>query len=292
MIPAAFEYHAPASIAEATALLARYGDDAKVLSGGQSLIPMMKLRLATPGHLVDIGRIPGLQSLREADGALRIGALVREADLDGSEVVRARYPALHDASRVIADPLVRNLATVCGNLAHGDPANDHPAVMLALGAELVATGPGGERRIPAAAFFVGPFTTALAATEILTEIRVPAPPPRSGGAYLKLERKVGDFATAAVAVQVALAPSGACERAGIGLTNVGPAPIEAKRAGAFLRGKRLDEPTVREAGRLAAEEAEPIEDLRGSVAYKRDLVRVLTARALRTAAQRAAGSAA
>ncbi len=287
MIPAAFEYHVPTSIGEATALLVRFGDDGKVLSGGQSLIPMMKLRLATPRHLVDIGRIPDLGYLREDGGVLRIGALVRESDLEASPLIRSRYPILLDTSRVIADPLVRNLATVCGNLAHGDPANDHPATMLALGAELVVAGTGRERRIPAGAFFLGPFTTALETGEILTEVRVPSPPPRSGGAYVKLERKVGDFATAAVAAQVTLDASGSCIQAGIGLTNVGPTPIQAKRAEAVLRGKRLDDGAARQAAQLAAEESQPTEDLRGSVEYKRDLVRVLTARALRYAAERA-----
>lgn len=289
MIPAAFDYHAPSSLAEATALLARHGEDAKVLSGGQSLIPMMKLRLASPRHLVDINRIPGLAYIREADGNLRIGALAREADLEESDLVRTRYPILLDASRVIADPLVRNLATVCGNLAHGDPANDHPAAMLALGAELVATGPKGERRIAVGSFFTGPFATALARDEILTEVRVPTPPPRSGGTYLKLERKVGDFATAAVAVQVTLGPGGECERVGIGLTNVGPTPIAARKAEAFLKGKRPDEAVVKQAAQLAAEEARPAADLRGPTEYKRDLVRVLTARALRKAIERARG---
>ncbi len=289
MIPAAFEYHVPTSIAEATALLARHGDDAKVLSGGQSLVPMMKLRLVTPRHLVDINRIPGLGYVREADGALRIGALCRESDLEQSDLVAARYPILVDTCKVIADPLVRNLATVCGNLAHGDPANDHPATMLALGAELVAVGPGGERRVAVGQFFTGPFATALAADEILVEIRVPVPPPRSGGAYLKLERKVGDFATAAVAVQVTLGAGGTCERAGIGLTNVGPTPIQAKRAEAYLVGKRLDDGAIREAARLAAEESQPTSDLRGPAEYKRDLVRVLAARALRKALARANG---
>jgi carbon-monoxide dehydrogenase medium subunit len=289
MIPAAFEYHAPTTVADAVALLARYGEDAKVLSGGQSLIPMMKLRLAAPRHVVDINRIPGLDHVREAGGGLSIGALAREADLEASPLVAARYPILVDTCRVIADPLVRNLATVAGNLAHGDPANDHPATMLALGAEVVAVGPRGERRIPVAGLFTGPFATALAADEVLTEVRVPAPPPRSGGAYFKLERKVGDFATAAVAVQVTLAADGTCQRAGIGLTNVGPTPLAARRAEAYLAGKRLDDGSVREAGRLAAAEAAPTADGRGSVEYKRDLVRVLTARALRRAAERAGG---
>jgi carbon-monoxide dehydrogenase medium subunit len=287
MIPAAFDYHAPTSLAEATALLTRLGDDAKVLSGGQSLIPLMKLRLASPRHVVDINGIPGLAGIREADGFLRIGALTRESELEESDVVRQRYPLLHDACRVIADPLVRNLATIGGNLAHADPANDHPAVMLALGAEVVAAGPRGERRLPIASFFTGPFATALAPDEILVEIRVPVPPARSGGAYLKLERKVGDFATAAVAVQVSLGAGGACEQVGIGLTNVGLTPIEATAAEAALRGARPDAAAVERASVLAAEASEPAADLRGPVEYKRDLVRVLTARALRRALERA-----
>ncbi len=289
MIPASFNYYAPASIAEATALLARYGDAAKILAGGQSLIPLMKLRLAAPEHVVDINRIPGLGYVREDGGVLRIGALAREADLDESDLMRSRYPILHDASRVIADPLVRNLATVCGNLAHADPANDHPAVMLALGAEVVAAGSRGERRIPIGEFFSGPFATALASGEILTEVRIPVPPPRSGGAYLKLERKVGDFATAGVAVYLAIGATGICDRVGIGLTNVGPTPIKAGRAAAFLQGKRVDDGAITQAARLAAEECEPTSDYRGPAEYKRDLVRVLTARALRKALARAGG---
>ena len=289
MIPGAFEYHVPGSIAEATDLLARHGEEAKVLSGGQSLIPLMKLRLAAPRHVIDINGIPGLAYIREADGFLRIGALTRESDLEESDLIRTRYALLLDTCRVIADPLVRNLATVGGNLAHGDPANDHPATMLALGAEVVVVGRRGERRIPVASFFTGPFNTALGPDEILVKIRVPVPPPRSGGAYVKLERKVGDFATAAVAVQVTLDAGGACERAGIGLTNVGSTPIKADKAEAALRGKRPDEGTITLAATLAAESCEPSADLRGSVEYKKDLVRVLTARALRKALERAGG---
>jgi len=289
MIPAAFEYHSPASLDDATALLAKLGEDAKILSGGQSLIPMMKLRLATPPHVVDISGIAGLAYIREADGVLAIGALTRESELEESELVRTRYPLLHDTCQVIADPIVRNLATVGGNLAHGDPANDHPATMLALGAEVVARGRSGTRRIPVAGFFTGPFSTALGPGEILVEVRVPAPAERSGGAYRKLERKVGDFATAAVAAQLTLRADGACESAGIGLTNVGLTPIKAEKAEAALRGKRLDDKTIAEAARLAAAAAEPAEDLRGSVEYKRDLVRVLATRALRKALERAEG---
>jgi len=288
MIPAAFEYHAPTSIIEASALLARLGEDAKILSGGQSLIPLMKLRLANPHHLVDINGIPGLSFIREAEGFLRIGALTRESDLDESELIRTRYPLIHDTSQVIADPVVRNLATIGGNLAHADPANDHPAAMLAAGAEIVAAGRGGERRLPIESFFTGPFATALKADEILTEIRVPVPTARSAGAYLKVERKVGDFATAAVAVQITLAANDLCSRIGIGLTNVGLTPIKAGKAEGALRGQRLDDKAIKEAARLAADAAQPAADLRGPVEYKKDLVRVLTVRALHRALERAA----
>jgi carbon-monoxide dehydrogenase medium subunit len=289
MIPATFDYHAPGSLREATLLLARLGEDAKVLSGGQSLIPLMKLRLATPKHIVDINGISGLAEIKESDGVLRIGALARESDLEESDLIRTRYPLLLDTSKAIADPIVRNLATVGGNLAHGDPANDHPATMLALGAEVVAAGTGGERRIPIASFFTGPFATALKGDEILVEIRVPSPGPRTAGAYVKLERKVGDFATAAVAVQIELDGNGVCTRAGIALTNVGSTPIKAVAAEAILQGKRLDDATIKRAGEAASRAAQPSADLRGSVEYKKDLIRVLTARALRKAAERAGG---
>src|SRR4051794_16866056 len=241
MIPPAFDYHAPASLPEAIALLSRLGDSAKVISGGQSLLPLLKLRLGSAEHLVDIGRIPGLEYVREEGGFLRIGGRTRESVLERSEVVRARYPILLDTAKVIADPLGRNRATVGGNLAHGDPANDHPATMLALSAQVVATGPNGERTIPIDEFFLGLFQTALAPDEILTEIRIPEPPDpplRAGGAYVKLERKVGDFATAAAAVQLTLRASGEIESVGIGLTNAGPTPIRAVEAERFLTGQQ------------------------------------------------------
>ena len=287
MIPPSFDYHAPRTLPEALALLGQYGDEAKILSGGQSLLPLLKLRFAQPAHLVDIGRIPGLDYIKEDAGVLRIGALAREAALEASEVVRSKYAILADTAAVIADPIVRNLATVCGNLAHGDPANDHPATMLAIGAEVVATGPQGARTIPIGSFFTGPFTTALRPDEIVVEVRVPAPKPGSGGAYVKMERKVGDFATAAVAVQISLGAGSVCERAGIGLTNVGSVPIKATKAEAALVGKRPDEAAIKQASQLAAEAADPAADLRGSVEYKKDLVRVLTGRALRRAIERA-----
>src|SRR6516164_8967632 len=178
MIPPAFEYLRPSSIPEAISLLQQYGDDAKILSGGQSLIPMMKLRLARPAYLIDINRIAGLSYIKEEDGHLKIGGLIREAELEHSPIVRAKFPIILDTEHVIADPQVRNLATVAGNLAHGDPANDHPATMLSLGAKVVATGPKGQRVIPIEEFFVSVFTTVLEPDEIVTEIRIPLPPAR------------------------------------------------------------------------------------------------------------------
>jgi aerobic carbon-monoxide dehydrogenase medium subunit len=287
MIPAAFEYLRPNTIPEAIGLLQQHGGDAKILSGGQSLIPMMKFRLARPAYLIDINRIPGLSYIREDGGYLRIGGLTRESDLDSSPLIKAKYPILADTSRVIADPQIRNLATVAGNLAHGDPANDHPATMLALRADIVASGPKGERVLPIDGFFVTLFTTKLENDEIVTEIRIPVPPPRSGGAYFKLERKVGDFATAAVAAQLSVDDGGICQKAGIGLTNVGATPVKAAKAEEFLRGKKLDEPDIAQAAQFAADEAQPSSDLRGPEEYKRGLVKELTRRALTRAYERA-----
>jgi carbon-monoxide dehydrogenase medium subunit len=289
MIPAAFDYHAPASVTEAIALLSRFGESAKVISGGQSLLPLLKLRLGAAEHLVDIGRIPGLEYLREEGGFLLIGGRTRESVLERSEIVQARFPILLDTARVIADPLVRNRATVGGNLAHGDPANDHPATMLALRATVVAQGPNGERTIPIDRFFTGLFSTALAADEILTEIRIPVPPNRSGGAYMKLERKVGDYATAAAAAQVTLDGAGNFTHVGLALTNAGPVPGRSSAAEDVLLGKRADDATIAEAARRAAEAASPTADRRGSVEYKREMARVLAARALKKAVERAGG---
>ena len=285
MIPPQFEYFAPETLDEAISLLEDHGPEASVLAGGQSLIPLMKLQLALPAYVVDINRIAGLADITDDDCCLRIGSLTRESGLDSSEVVQTKYPILHDTTSVIADPLVRNMATVGGNLAHGDPANDHPATMLALGAEVIAAGSGGERVIPVSDFFEGPLATALEQGEILTEIRVPAQPEGSGGAYLKLERKVGDYATAGVAAVITVS-DGVCQQAGIGLTNAGPIPVKASSAESFLVGKKLDDETIREAARLASEEAQPSADLRGSEEYKRDMVRVIAGRALHMALDR------
>jgi aerobic carbon-monoxide dehydrogenase medium subunit len=290
MIPGPFAYHAPTAVPDAIALLTRYGEEAKLLAGGQSLIPLMRFRLAQPAHLIDIGRIENLAYIHEDDGALAIGALTREADLEASPLIAARYPILADATSVIADPLVRNLATVGGNIAHADPANDHPAVMLAVRAEVVAEGPQGRRTIAIDDFFLDTFTTALDHDEVLVEIRIPRARPGGGGAYLKLERKVGDYAIAGVAAHVVVNAQGRLDEIGIGLTNVGPTPIRAGQAEAYLLGGDLDEASLRQAGDLAAQDATPVGDSRGPADYKRAVVRTLTIRALRKAIERANGA--
>ena len=286
MIPAPFSYHRPKTVGEAATLLAQFGDDGRLLAGGQSLIPMMKLRLARPAYLVDINRVSGLSYIKEEGGFLKIGGLAREAELESSPLIRSKYPIILDTTHVIADPQVRNLATVAGNLAHGDPANDHPATMLALTAQVVATGPAGERIIPVEEFFLSLFSTALQQDEIVTEIRIPIPPSRSGGAYFKLERKVGDFATAAVAAQLTVDDKGTAQKVGIGLTNVGPKPLKATQAENFLRGKNVDQASIARASQLAAQESQPSTDLRGPAEYKRGLIKELARRALSRALER------
>src|ERR1700733_8231089 len=257
MIPQSFEYFSPETVSEAIALLHEHGDGAKILSGGQSLIPMMKIRLARPEYIIDINRLADLQYVKEEDGFLKIGGLTREADLEASSLIRSRYPIILDTAASIADPQVRNMATVGGNLAHGDPANDHPATMLALEAEIVAVGQHGERTIPIKDFFLSVFTTALEHGEILTEIRIPIPPVGSGGAYFKLERKVGDLATVGVAAQVTVDAKATCQQAGIGLTNVAGTPIKAEKAEEFLHGKTLNDDNISQAASLAAKDANP-----------------------------------
>jgi len=288
MIPPAFDYASPKTLNEAVSLLSQ-NSGSKVLAGGHSLIPMLKFRLAAPALLVDLNRLEGLAYIREADGWLKIGAMTREVDLERSSLVRERYPLLADTTHVIADPIVRQMATVGGNLAHGDPANDHPATMLAYGAQVLAVGPGGTRTIKCSEFFTDLFTTALAHDEILTEIQIPVPPAHSGGAYFKLERKVGDYGTVGVAAQVTLDAAGKFARVGIGLTNVGLVPVEATAAEAALMGHAPSDDALREAAALAAGAGQPNGDQRGSEAYKRSMVRTLTMRALRAALSRAKG---
>ena len=283
MYPPNFEYFAPTTLDEAVSTLERFGDEGKVLAGGMSLIPVMKLRFAAPRALVDINRIGGLDELRAEDG-LTIGALVRHRACERSELLRGRYGVLGDAAKQISDPIVRNVGTVCGSLAHADPQGDWGSVMLAVRAEVVARGPEGERTIPIDELFQGPFTTSLAPAEIITEVRVPDPRARAGGTYLKLERKVGDFATVGVAVHASFS-NGTVGRAGIALTGVGPTNLRAEAAEEALAGQALDDEAIGEAARLAAMEAQPRSDVRGSEAYKRNAVRVLVARGLREAAE-------
>jgi carbon-monoxide dehydrogenase medium subunit len=283
--PARFEYFAPTTLDEALEIIGRYDEgEAKVLAGGMSLIPVMKLRFAAPRALVDINRIGRLDTLAEEGGMLRIGALVRHKTCEQSDLLKGKYGALGDAAPQIADPIVRNLGTVAGSLAHADPQGDWASVMLAVRAEVVARGTGGERTIPIDELLAGPFTTTLEANEILTEVRVPDPGARAGGTYLKLERKVGDFATVGVAVHVAMS-NGSVGQAGIALTGVGPKNIRAEAAEQALAGHALDDETIAEAARLAAEAAQPRTDVRGTEEYKRNAVRVFTARGLRRAAE-------
>jgi aerobic carbon-monoxide dehydrogenase medium subunit len=288
MYPARFEYHAPASVDEALELLERYGDEGKVLAGGQSLIPLMKLRFASPRALVDINRIQGLDSIEEDDGFLSIGALVRHKDCERSEALRGRYGVLGDAAPQISDPIVRNRGTVVGSLAHADPQGDWGSALIAAGAQLEVVSPSGTRTIPLHELFQGPFTTSLAPNEIATAVQVPDPGARAGGTYLKLERKVGDFATAGVAVHLSF-DNGKVGRAGIALTGVGPRNMRAETAEAALVGAELDDDTIREAAELAAQAAQPRSDHRGSADYKRNVVRVFTERGLRKAAETAGG---
>jgi carbon-monoxide dehydrogenase medium subunit len=278
MLPPPFDYVAPRSLDEALDLLAEHGDEAKVLAGGQSLIPVLKLRLGEPALLVDINKLAVLGGIAEDGGQLRVGALVRHRDAERSALLRERYPTMAAAAPQVSDPLVRNLGTVGGSLAHADPAGDWGAVMLAMGAELIARSRGGSRTIAARDFFDGPFTTALRPDELLVEVHVPSRP-RSGGAYLKLERKVGDFATAAVAVRVTM-DNGRIGDAGIGLTAVGPNNLEATDAAALLAGAEPTGEAIREAAELAARAASPSADTRGSAEYKRNVIRVFTERGL------------
>jgi aerobic carbon-monoxide dehydrogenase medium subunit len=288
LIPGSFDYIAAKSVPEAIALLQQYGDEAKLLAGGHSLIPILRYRLANPSILIDINRIDDLQYMQETDGTLHIGALTREAELDNSPLIRNRYPILYDTALGVADPVVRNWATVGGNIAHADPANDHPATMLALGASFVVEGPDGRRVIPAAEFFIdAPFETTLGRNEVLTEIRIPAPAPHSGGAYCKLERKVGDYAITGVATYIILDDNWLITQAGIGLTNAGPFPIKAREAEQSLLGKPLDESSMQQAADLAAAASQPISDTRGPAEYKRAMVHTLCVRALRKSLARA-----
>lgn len=290
MIPAQFDYSSPTTLNEALTLLDKLGDDAKILAGGHSLIPMMKLRLASPGHLIDINRISDLSYLKEEGGFLKIGALTREVELEESEIVKKKFPIFIDATKLIADPQVRNLGTIGGNIAHGDAANDHPAIMLALRAEVEIANLTGKRAVPIDEFFFGFYTTAVQQGEILTEIRIPVPPKGTGSAYHKSERKAGDYAIAGVAVQLTLDGSGVCTQAGIGLTNVNATPMRAARSEEVLKGKKITPELIEKAAQLASEDCNPSDDLRGSADYKRSILKTITKRMILKAADRAAKS--
>ena len=286
MIPATFAYHRPQSLQDAIGLLAEHGENVRVVAGGHSLIPMMKLRLAKPEHLVDLQDLTELRGMGSEPGTLVIGAMTTQYELIGSELLAAKCPILRETSLQIADPQVRYCGTVGGNLANGDPGNDMPAVMLALDAIYRVRGPSGERDIPARDFYKGIYSTALADSEILTSLRIPLPAEGHGWAYEKQKRKIGDYATAAAAV--VLAVSGvACTSAAIALTNLADTPLLAQRAGEALVGTNADEPVIAEAARRAQQIANPSADGRGPVDFRIHVAGVMVRRAIAQAKQRA-----
>lgn len=284
MIPPSFDYHAPSTVAEAVGLLTQLGDEAKILAGGHSLLPMMKLRFAEPAALIDLNRIDALRGVSEQDGLIRIGAMTTENQLIGSALLKAKLPLLPEAARQIADPQVRNRGTIGGDIAHGDPANDHPAIAMALDATFVLTGPNGERQVPANEFFLGTYFTAMETDEILTAILVQPFAPRTGYAYTKLKRKTGDWATAGAAVVMTM-DGDRVASVRIGLTNVAPTAIRASDAEHYLVGKPLDAAALDEVSRLVRAVAEPAADLRGDEEYKTAMAGEMTKRALRQAAE-------
>ena len=290
MYPAEFEYFAPATVDEALALLARYGDDAKILAGGQSLIPMMKLRIASPRFLIDVNRIESLSGLRRDGERLEIGALCRHADVANSPLVREHLPIMTDAANLTADVQVRNRGTVGGSLAHADPAGDWPTALLALDTDVAIIGPGRARTVPLREFIVDAYTTTLGRGEMLTGISVPFSPRPCGGAYLKFEKRAGDFAVASVGIQLESDEGGTIRRAAISLGALGASPIRATAAEDVLRETSAPSSAVDEAERLVREAAQPFEDTRGSIEYKRHLAGVLFRRALAVAMDRARGN--
>lgn len=287
MITAPFEYHAPRTVPEALQLLGSLGDDAKLLAGGHSLLPMMKLRFAAPTHLIDLGRIDSLRGISQADGEVHIGAMTTEHDIVNSKLLAEKVPLLVEGARLIADPQVRYKGTIGGDISHGDPGNDHPALMLALDASFVLTGPNGQRVVKADGYFLGLYTTLLEPGEIMTQIRIPVPAAGTGAAYQKLKRKTGDYATAASAVVLRM-KGGVVDDVRIGLTNVASTALRANAAEDALKGKAINDASLNEAARLAMSICEPMEDLRGDAQYKRAMCGEMTRRALQTAYQRAA----
>jgi len=287
VIPGAFAYHRPNSVKEAVAMLADLGQDARPLAGGHSLIPMMKLRLAAPSHLIDLGGIGELSGIRADGGDIVIGAMTTQHELIADATLAARLPILRETALVIADPQVRYVGTLGGNVANGDPGNDMPAVMLCLGATYHVAGKGGERRLAARDFYEGAYMTALEPGEMVTAIRIPAPPPGHGAAYEKLKRKIGDYATAAAAV-ILTQSGGRVATCSIGLTNVAETPLWAEDAAKLVVGSALDAATVKKAAAAAEAIASPASDNRGPAQYRRKMAGVMVARALARAKSRAA----
>jgi aerobic carbon-monoxide dehydrogenase medium subunit len=287
VIPGAFAYHRPKSVSEAVALLADLGEDARPLAGGHSLIPMMKLRLAAPEHLIDLAGIRDLKGIRADGGDIVIGAMTTQHEIGGSELLAGKIPLLGEASLVIADPQVRYVGTLGGNVANGDPGNDMPAIMLCLSATYHVVGKAGERRIAAREFYQGTYSTALKPGEILTAVRIPVPPAGHGSAYEKLKRKVGDYATAAAAVLLTMS-GGRVATCSIGLTNVAETPLWAEQAAKILNGSALDPATVKKAVAAAEAITSPASDARGPAHYRTKMAGVMLARALARARQRAA----
>lgn len=288
MIPPRFDYRAPQTLSEALSLLKSSGDEAKILAGGHSLLPMMKYRFAEPSLLIDLGRLAELRGIREAGGKISIGAMTTENEILNSDLLRKKCPLLPEVARWIADPQVRNCGTIGGDIAHGDPANDHPAVMMALDAEFVLKGGKSERVVSANGFYLGPYSTLLEPQEILVEIRVPVFPPNTGYSYHKLKRKTGDFAIAAACAIINLNGK-TCSKIAITLTNVGPTPLRATAAEAALKGKDIDEPLIEQAAKLAMQICDPAEDLRGDKEYKTHMAGEMTRRAIREALNKAKG---
>ncbi|HLH73617.1 MAG TPA: xanthine dehydrogenase family protein subunit M [Chloroflexota bacterium] len=288
MGPAVFDYVAATSVAEAVKFLADHRGEAKVVAGGHSLIPLMKLRLASPAYLVDIGRIPGLAGISESNGTVRIGALATHHDVEESPIIRERVPVLAEAAAQIGDLQVRNKGTIGGSLAHADPAADYPAALLALDAEISATGSKGQRTLKVSDLFINLLTTALNPDEIITEVRVPALTGRTGSSYQKFPHPASRYAVVGVAAVIEISTSGNVERAAIGVTGAGAIPVRASVAEAALTGKAIDDVALGQAGDRAAEAIkDPLSDLHASAEYRRHLVRELAIRAIRVAAQRA-----
>ena len=289
MIPPAFDYIAPQSLAEAVRALVAHGEEAKLLAGGHSLLPLLKLRLANPKLLIDLSKIPGLSNISQQDDKIVVGALTTHYQIESSELLKTKCPLLPQTARAIGDVQVRNRGTIGGSLAHADPSADWPAAILALGGELKLSGPKGERRIAVEEFFLGAMTTVVEPTEILTEIRVPVSPRRCGSAYLKMAQQASGFAIVGVAVWLRVAQDGRCEDIGVGVTGLSEKPFRARTVESRLRGNKLTPKLIEESAAQVAEGNDPMEDLHASAKFRAHLAQVYTSRAIEEAGKRAVG---